>query len=242
MTSVTVHYQNLLAPIYLWMAGGLETALAKGAAEIADLFPPGTGPVAAVDLGAGFGMHAIPLARRGCPVIAVDSSPLLLGELARQAQGLPVKTVEDDLLAFPRHLQAPTQLILCMGDTLTHLPQLDAVRQLFALAARALPPGGRFVASFRDYSAELAGTERFIPVRSDADRILTCFLEYAADHVTVHDLLHERQGEGWQLRVSAYRKLRLAPDWVVAGLRENGFAVRVEPGLAGLLRVVATRC
>ena len=61
----------------------------------------------------------------------------------------------------------------------------------------------------------LTGTARFLPVRADDQRILTCFLEYGPSHVTVHDLLHEREAGGaWRLQTSAYRKLRLSPGWV----------------------------
>jgi hypothetical protein len=64
--------------------------------------------------------------------------------------------------------------------------------------------GGAFIVTFRDYSLALIGEKRFIPVRSDADRMLTCFLEYDDDAVTVHDIPHERDGTAWQQRVSAY--------------------------------------
>ena len=195
----------------------------------------------AVDLGAGFGMHSIPLARRGCSVLALDSSAYLLEELKSQSGLLPITAVEDDLLAFQRYLDRPADVILCMGDTLTHLPDRAAVLHLFTLAAAALRPGGLFVATFRDYRQPLVGNGRFIPVKSDADRILACFLEYAADHVDVHDLLHERNGDSWQLRIGTYRKIRLDPQWVSESLRERGFSVRLESGLAGMVRVIAAR-
>ena len=63
--------------------------------------------------------------------------------------------------------------------------------------------------------------------------------EVPAEHVDVHDLLHERNGDAWQLRVSTYRKLRLDPQWISASLRDEGFAVHIEPGLAGMVRVIA---
>lgn len=128
-----------------------------------------------------------------------------------------------------------------MGDTLTHLPDAETVLQLIKAVSEALQVGGRFVTTFRDYSNELSGEQRFIPVRSDEDRILTCFLEYADSHVTVHDMLHERDPSGWQLRVSTYKKLRLALEWVCAALESRGFEVRREPGMAGMVRLVATR-
>lgn len=241
MADAAEHYRTHLAAVYAWMAGGVDAAIARGESEIAAILPELSAGNSAVDLGAGFGMHSIPLGRRGCAVLAVDSSSLLLEQLTRQSTGLPVKAVVDDLLSFRRHRDSRADAVLCMGDTLTHLPDTASVLRLFALTAESLRPGGRFIATFRDYTPPLLGQARFIPVRSDADRIMTCFLEYAPGSVDVHDIIHERAGSDWQLRIGVYRKLRLAPGWVAAALQERGFSVRTEPGLAGMIRIVAVK-
>jgi SAM-dependent methyltransferase len=241
MASVADHYRSHLAPVYTWMCGGFDTAIARGETEIGAIIPDLSKDSRAVDLGCGFGMHSIPLARRGCAVLALDSSSYLVEQLKAHAGTLPIAAAEDDLLAFQRYLDGPADVILCMGDTLTHLPDRGAAAQLFTLAAASLRPGGTFITTFRDYTQPLVGNGRFIPVKSDADRILACFLEYAADHVDVHDMLHERHGDAWQLRVSTYRKLRLDPQWISASLRDRGFSVRTEPGLAGMIRIIAAR-
>ena len=147
----------------------------------------------------------------------------------------------DDLLAFRRHITEPPSAILCMGDTVSHLPGLDAVHHLFHEAASALAPGGVLVLSLRDYSVPLVAEQRFIPVRGDASRILTCLLEYEEQAVLVHDILHERTSGGWQTRVSCYRKLRLAPETMTAALEASGFSVRREAGMRGMARVIARK-
>jgi predicted RNA methylase len=239
MPSVSEHYESHLAPIYVWMAGGKDAAITRGQAEVNAVCPPPPQSQWAVDLGAGFGMHAIPLADMGYSVLAIDSSATLLDALHGHIGDRPIKTVRDDLPCFRKHLDGQAFLIVCMGDTLTHLPDRQSVEQLFADVAAALERGGTFIATFRDYSTPLIGLKRFIPVRSDADRILTCFLEYDALAVTVHDILHERDGSDWRLRVSAYRKLRLSPEWVTSALAAKGLHVRTEPGLAGMTRLIA---
>jgi hypothetical protein len=243
MATVIEHYENHLAPVYLWMAGGFDAAVSRGESEIDTVCPNSSNGLTAVDLGAGFGMHSIPLAHRGYSVVAIDSSPKLLEVLQDHIETLPIQTVEDDLLAFQKHLNTKAHLILCMGDTLTHLSEPQSVEQLFSLVAESLRTDGTFITTFRDYTSPLVGDGRFIPVRSDNDRIMTCFLEYSPDpdYVTVHDVLHERNGSTWQLRVSAYRKLRLSPEWVSTALQAKGFTVRIEPGLAGMVRVVADK-
>jgi hypothetical protein len=241
MTDCARHYAQLLAPVYEWAAGGFDAAAARGDAELQTLLADRTDGLAAVDLGAGFGMHAVPLARRGCRVVAIDSSPLLLATLRERAGDLPLRIVEDDLMNFPAHLAARPDLILCMGDTLTHLASVGEVERLAGLAAAALGPGGRFVASFRDYTPTRTGADRFVLVNSDRQRILTCFLEYLPEHVLVQDVLHERFGHGWSMRVGAYRKIRLAPDHAASLFAAAGFSVRLEPGSSGMVRMVATR-
>lgn len=241
MTNTTRHYEQHLGPVYLWMAGGAEAALAAGLADLQALGVPIGAGTRALDLGAGFGMHAIPLARAGAEVVAIDASPLLLRELDALRGGTPVRTVCDDLLAFPRHVTGGMDLILCLGDTLTHLPDVAAVETLIDAVATALTPRGRFVATFRDYSTALDGDRRFIPVRSDDTRVLTCFLEYTDAHVTVHDILHERTPEGWTMRVSHYRKLRLDLPRLAAGMNATGLDVERDAGPRGMVRLVATR-
>ena len=240
MASVEDHYSNLLAPIYLWMAGGIDAALAQGADDVAQYVPVRTDENVAIDLGAGFGMHSIPLARSAYTVTAIDSSPALLAELRKYSEGLSVRAVEADLLHFRSHLSAPANLVLCMGDTITHVQDKASVERLFRDVANALAPAGRFVVTFRDYTNPSSGEARFIPVRSDADRIHTCFLEETPQYMVVHDLLHERRGTSWSMRVSSYRKLRLSPGWITAALERTGLSVKVASGPRGMLRVTAT--
>lgn len=239
MQSVRDHYASHLAPIYAWMCGGAEAALIRGDAELDALSVMPRATRHAVDLGAGFGAHSIPLARRGFEVLAIDSSSELLRELRTLAAALPVRAVHGDILTFRKHLAHTPEVILCMGDTLTHLSDAQDVEPLFADAAAAIAPGGTFVLSFRDYTSPLEGERRFIPVKSDPDRILTCFVEYEDAYVNVHDLVHERDGGEWRQRVSAYRKLRLSPDWVSATLEKAGFRTRRQAGLSGMVRLVA---
>ena len=242
MVSVAEHYERHLGPIYVWMAGGIQAALKAGTSDIRALDLTPARDSVAVDLGAGFGMHAIPLARCGYRVVAIDNCTELLQTLEHERGDLPIVSAEADLLAFRRHVTEPPALIVCLGDTLTHLDDEVAVRTLISEASTVLPPGGTLVFSFRDYTAALTGDQRFIPVRSDDARILTCFLEFGdKKHVTVNDIVHERANGQWSLRVSSYKKLRLAPDWVAECVESAGFSVRRQIGPRGMVWLVARR-
>ncbi len=235
------HYDSHLAAVYSWMAGGAEAAIERNRkffeAHVGRAKAPAR-PLA-VDLGCGSGFQSIPLAELGYRVLAIDNCPALLAELSSRRGPLPIQSVDADLTKFRNYLNETAELIVCLGDTLTHLPSLEAVAALIRDMAAALAPGGRCLLGFRDYvSRELVGEQRFIPVRSDDNRILTCFLEYHPDHVLVHDLLHERSANGWTQCVSTYRKLRLDPAWVVGQILSAGFSLGrnfVEEGMTCLL-------
>ena len=241
MTTSATHYETHLGPVYSWMLGDLEAAFARSAAEIEALALPAERGVA-VDLGAGLGLHAVPLAQRGFEVVALDDCQVLLDELQSRRGSLAIAVHHADLLQFRRFLSGEAQLILCMGDTLTHLPALSSVQSLLTDVAAALPRGGVFATTFRDYAnRRLEGEQRFILVRADAQRILTCFLEYADHEVTVTDLLHENHDGRWCQTVSCYPKLRLAPEWVESKLSDLGFRVKRDATPSGMVRIVATR-
>lgn len=79
--------------------------------------------------------------------------------------------------------------------------------------------------TFRDYSTELEDTNRFIPVKSDSERILTCILEYYPDRIRVNDLLYEFENGQWVQKVSSYYKTRISQELVVSYLKRTGFGI-----------------
>jgi hypothetical protein len=142
---------------------------------------------------------------------------------------------------FEPQRHAPANLIVCLGDTLTHLAELADVERLCQDIAASLERAGRVVFTFRDYSRPAEGIARFIPVRSDADRIHTCFLEEQGERMLVHDIVHERDGATWRMRVSSYPKLRLVPATVVSMLQRVGLAPTLSAGPRGMVSIVASR-
>lgn len=218
------HYERVLGSIYSWMLGGHEAQLSRNRAFFESLDVAPQGSRRAIDLGAGSGFQSIPLAELGFEVWAVDLDASLLGELKAHADGLRVHTVETDLTSFADHCPRPVELVVCMTDTILHLESADAVTAVCHDVCAALEAGGRFILTFRDLTHELEELDRFLPVRSDADTILTCFLEYEPETVKVHDLVYRKEDAAWQLYKSFYRKLRLGPDWLSGQLSLAGFS------------------
>jgi SAM-dependent methyltransferase len=241
MGTVTDHYEALLAEHYSWMFGVAPQVKATEQLELLTRLNIAPGALA-VDLGAGCGFQSMALAELGFEgVLALDTSARLLQELRTNCGNRAVTPLHDDMLNIARHVGPGTaDAVVCMGDTLTHLPQRDLIPRLFAAVSAALRKDGQFVVTYRDLSTELHGVDRFIPVRSTADKIMTCFLEYHPGVVQVHDLVHSREDGTWRLAKSSYPKLRLAVDEVRRELAQAGLHVYAAEQVRGM-NVLAAR-
>jgi len=241
MASVKEHYDQLLARYYSWISGGLALQVEENRRFFRDhhIRPEASGT--AIDLGAGPGFQSIPLAEAGFQVLALDLNQDLLTELEENATGLSVRTVHDDLLNFTLHSQAQNEVIVCMGDTLTHLQRQEDLRNLLTKSYHALAGRGRLILTFREMSRELTELDRFITVRSDSGRIFTCFLEFEEKHVKVHDILYEKIDDQWRMRKSFFRKLRISPDRLRTLLEEIGFGIETYEINKGLVTLIARR-
>ena len=247
MTSVKDHYSSLLARHYTWMFGTpFDDKVAEQREVLTGLLGARPDPfpsTLAVDLGCGPGFQSIALAQMGySPVLAIDTSRALLDELASHQGDLPIQPLCDDLMDIGALVSPATaRVIVCMGDTITHLASKAALAALLQSVTTALVPGGCFVVTFRDLSAELTGLDRFIPVYADDQRVMTCFLEFdRPDTVLVHDLVYSRDQSKWNLSKSSYRKLRLSETWLASAMTTAGLSV--ESGRAGrLIRLFARK-
>jgi SAM-dependent methyltransferase len=265
MSEVVDHYEQLLGQHYTWSLGATFDELVETQRQLLDSCGAGLSEAkdgvdlsgaergigaaggVALDLGCGSGIQSVALAQIGYHrVLSIDVSQTLISELMERAAGFPaIRPIQADVCAGLDSIVEPRSVTtaVCMGDTLPHLPDAAAVRRLLADTLDALVPGGMLILSFRDLSTPLTGLDRFIPVRADEDRIMTCFLEDEGPSVRVHDLVHNRDPDGsWRFNKSSYHKLRLSPDQIEAQLRELGFTeTSVQPGPQGMVVITARR-
>jgi SAM-dependent methyltransferase len=233
MSTAKQHYDQLLGEHYAWSVAGAGDPFDRAAAWLARHRLDGFARY--LDLGAGFGAHAVPLARAGKAVTAVDFHAGLLAELRAAAPS--VATHEADVVAYLEAADVRWDAVLCLGDTLTHLPGAAAVQRLLAGAARVLSPGGVLALAYRDYSGPpRTGVDRFIPVRHDERRAMVCCVEVTdAEHVSVTDIVTTAEPGGLRTQIGAYPKLRLAPADVAAWAAAVGLALDREAIEQGML-------
>jgi predicted nicotinamide N-methyase len=235
------HYDNHLGEFYSWMAGDFEAKQNEHRQFLEEHSIIAASTKLAVDLGAGHGIQSVSMAKLGFKVKAIDFNRRLLTELKHNSKGLEIEVTEDDIRSIKKYADPKPELIICWGDTITHLESIQEIEQLLFDCCEALTENGKLILSFRDYSDELAGDNRFIPVKSDDNRILTCFLEYFPNHISVTDLLYEKESTGWKQKVSSYNKVRISPSTIKNYLANNGMAIIFDGVVNRLNTIIAEK-
>jgi len=239
--TVKEHYDNHLGNFYSWFAGDFDENKNSFKAFCVenDIKPINT--KCAIDLGAGNGIQTIALAELGFKVKAVDFNNQLIAELSSKINNHTVEVFNDDIKFISKYSQPRPELIVCCGDTLPHLESFSEVQKLIKDSFDILSFNGRLILTFRDYSSELEDTNRFIPVKSDSQRILTCFIEYFPDKLRITDLLYEFENDKWNQKVSSYYKTRINRELVLGFLRDSGFTISLDNIENRMITIIAQK-
>lgn len=238
---VKEHYENHLANFYSWMLGDLESKSTDFKSFLAENGIEPNKTKVAIDLGAGNGVQSIALKELGFEVTAVDFNQQLLDELQSNKKGVGINVELSDIKNVLRFKDLKPELIICCGDTITHLESKEQIENIIEDAKDTLSANGDLVLSFRDYSGELNDSQRFIPVKSSADRILTCILEYGTEKLKVTDLLHEKINDEWTQKVSSYEKVRVSPQEVVGFLEKSGMEIKFNEPINRMQTIIAKK-
>ena len=232
------HYENHLAKYYSWMSGDFDAKVNENQRFFQSHNIKPLSSKVCIDLGAGCGFQSIPLAKIGFKVKAVDFSEILLNELKSKSSGLDIESIKNDILNFDAYSGYDPELMVCMGDTITHLDSLGSVQELIKNSYKILNENGKLIMTLRDLTFELKEENRFIPVNSDNDRIFTCFLEYRPNYVKVFDIIHERKNGKWTQKISSYKKLKIPQAVIEKYFQDSGFRIEfmgVENGLVTMI-------
>lgn len=234
-------YDHHLGNFYAWLTDDFDTQQEeqKVIFESHGISPKGNRK--AIDLGAGLGLQSVSLAHLGFEVKAIDLSEVLMDQLRVNTKDLPVEVINDDMLHVKKHAGEAPELIVCCGDTITYLRRLSHIESFINDTCDALASGGKLILSFRDYSKELKGNDRFLLLKGGNNRTLTSFLEYDGDFVTVTDILCEYTDGQWQQNISSYKKIRVSARQIARFLTANGMQIAHNETVDKFATIIAVK-
>ena len=104
-----------------------------------------------VDCGCGTGSQLQPFAVAGLACFGFDPDPSLVAIARRKLSAYPKTRVETGSFGdMPGNVRFPPDLLMCLGNSLVHVPQ-DAALRFFADAAGALSPSGTLLLQILNY-------------------------------------------------------------------------------------------
>jgi 2-polyprenyl-3-methyl-5-hydroxy-6-metoxy-1,4-benzoquinol methylase len=125
------------------------------AAISAMLGDPSPSSTRILDVSAGIGTQALPLAALGYEVVARDLSPSAIRRLDREAKdrGLDIDSGTADMRDIGQSVAGSFNAIVAFDNSIPHLLTDAEIRTSFAAFRQLLAPGGQVLVSVRDYAA-----------------------------------------------------------------------------------------
>lgn len=237
------NFYDALAPMFDVMTDWNARLSSEGPFLKAVLEASGAGSV--LDAACGSGGHALALAGWGYKAAGVDASPVMVEMARRKAAGarldIPFAVAgfadlsdlvagrgEDDSSLGVQRL-APFDAVLCLGNSLPHLPtQADLIQALVGMAG-VLKPGGLLVLQNLNYDLRWQKQPRWFAAQGGEldgrDVLVWRFADYdqLSGQIAFHIALFTKNEGGWQVAVHTTPHRPLFKDDLFSALAEAGF-------------------
>jgi len=157
-----------------------------------------------IDVGCGTGRHAVLFASWGLSVVGVDPSPSMLAQARIHAaeRGMDVDFIEagfGDLVGLGL---GPADAIICTGNALPHVEDVEGLRTALTDFAGVLRPGGIAVLHLLNHERLAATGRRSMPpvVRDDEDGtwVFLRVLDHVEGGIRFDFVTLRRPVDGWQ--------------------------------------------
>lgn len=191
----------------------------------------------AIDCATGTGLFAMALAEAGISTIGADLSAEMIAQARRRTAHYPdldLRWLVAPMEELAEHVDEPLDLILCLGNSLPHLLEDEALHQALQGWRELLRPGGRLLIQLLNYQRVLADGERIVAITRQDDQQFIRFYDFL-DETIRFNVLRISWADG-----QASHDLESVPlrpyrhEALTAALHEHGFElVEASSDLAG---------
>lgn len=186
-----------------------------------------------LDMACGSGRHSIALAVRGADVTGIDASKSMIEAAKKHAEneGVDSTLIVADMETIRTTVDGPFDLIVCLGNSLALVNDIDILKHVVMDVFNLLKEGGSFVAQILNFEEIHWSGFRNFPLKtgtlSNGEEITFARLfehsDYPYSSTIVMSAFKKQEGE-WTSEVSTQKVLNLKHDKMKSILQEAGFS------------------
>jgi len=198
----------------------------------------GPAPRRILDVACGTGGHAIALAQRGYGVVGADISTGMIARARENAarEAVTVRFVEAGFGELATRVGGGFDGLICLGNSLPHVPDAAALREALADFAQVVRPGGVCIIQQRNFDLVACERQRFMPLQAhregDREWLFLRFYDFEGDRIRFNMVVLRREGTVWTYDVQASELWPIFHRPLLDLLEEVGFGpVQVYGGL-----------
>ena len=182
-----------------------------------------------LDVACGTGWHTIALSQRGYEAVGTDISAGMI-QRAREngaREGVPVRFVRAGFGQLAGQVGKGFDGVICMGNSLPHVPSAEALRETLSDFAAVLHPGGVLIIQQRNFDRVWSERQRFMPLQThredNREWLFFRFYDFGEERITFNMVTLRQEGGRWDCQVRATELWPILRDHLVELLREVGF-------------------
>lgn len=193
-----------------------------------------------LDMACGSGRHSVSLAAQGAEVTGIDSSKsmILAAENYAKEQGVTPDFIVADMEKVKEAVEGVFDLIICLGNSLALLNDIDTLKQVVKETFHLLREGGSFVAQVLNFEEIHWTGFRNFPTKvgrlSNGEEITFGRMFEHTDYPFSSTLVmsaFKKHNDEWISEVSTQKVLNLKHDQMIAIFTDTGFSsVEIFPG------------
>ncbi|MHA2020938.1 MAG: class I SAM-dependent methyltransferase [Candidatus Thorarchaeota archaeon] len=184
-----------------------------------------------LDMACGSGRHSVALASLGCHVVGFDTSNGMISAARSHAEkaGVSVEFLIADMQSFSSKVDAPFDVVLCLGNSLALLPSLRVLQRVIEAVHDVLAPSGSFIFQVLNFEEILSSGFRFFPIKggdtSDGKEVVfSRFYEHGDESwSTLVATSFVKKGRDWETAISTQRVLHTNLDVLKNAFTKTGF-------------------
>ncbi len=177
----------------------------------------------AIDLACGSGLHTIVLNKLGVTTTGIDISSEML-ELARKnasQYGIHADFISQSMEEL--NVSQPADALLCLGNSIPHLQNESALKNVLKRAKDSIRSGGWLVLQILNYSKILEKQERIIAVHETDNKTFIRFYDFMESHLQFNILLIEKTGNNLTHTLNSTQLQPFTHNTLIKNLDQTGF-------------------